>query len=116
MSDYVPLISGFVGALIGAAASIVTILIQSRIHDRRERWRMAVNIALEDYKLHIGTLTKSGQPATFLPLVTYLHYYLALMELIEKGTVTAESVAKLSRDNEHIIQKIKETNDNRKSS
>jgi hypothetical protein len=49
MEPYVPLLSGFTGAVIAAAASILGIAIRSRMHAKRDRLR-AVGMAVRHWK------------------------------------------------------------------
>lgn len=107
---YIPLASGFVGALIGALASIITMLIQAKTQDRRERLRHAADLALEDYKLQLELANKSGKSVSIPPVVLFLHYHIELMELMEKGKVTPASLQKLAESNTEIHDAIKELN------
>ena len=113
---YIPLFSGLVGALIGAMASIITIWVQARIQDRREKIRHAADLALEDYKLQIDMANKSGRQASIPPVVLFLHYHLELMNLMEKGRLTPERLKKLSEKNAEIEDAIDEVNKQRKES
>src|SRR5262245_22837462 len=47
---YLPLISGLVGAVIGSASSIITMYIQTRVRDRRERLEQVSRLAIESWK------------------------------------------------------------------
>jgi len=113
---YIPLFSALVGALIGAMASIITMWAQARIQDRREKIRHAADLALEDYKLQIDMANKSGRQASIPPVVLFLHYYLELMNLMEKGKLTPERLKELSEKNAEIEQAINEANEQRKDS
>ena len=108
---YIPLISGFVGALIGAFASITTIWIQAKIQDKRERLRHAADLALEDYKLNLDMANNSGEKYSAPPIVLFLHYHLKLMELMEKGDVTPENLKKLAEENSQISKVTREITD-----
>jgi hypothetical protein len=50
---YVPLLSALAGALIGLAASIITVIVQARFGERRERIRQAATLALEELKIQL---------------------------------------------------------------
>ena len=107
--------SGLVGALIGALASIITIWVQSNIHDRRERLRHAADLALEDYKIQLDLADKSGQYVELQPIVLYLHYHLRLIELMEKGKLTPKTLREVTDDNVKIKNVIVELNKERES-
>ena len=49
-NDYFAVIIGFIGVLIGSLGSSLMIYIQSKIQDNRERTKLVVNAALEEYK------------------------------------------------------------------
>ena len=74
MSIYVPLISALLGALIGAAASVGTVLVQSSAQNKRERRKDAVQLALEDWKTRVAIITKKGTGAA-PPLSVFVHYH-----------------------------------------
>ena len=52
METYIPLITGFIGALIGAVASIATVWVQARIADRRAMYQQAVEMGMEEWSGH----------------------------------------------------------------
>lgn len=109
---YIPLISGLIGALIGAIASIVTVWVQSKTQDRRERLRHAADLALEDYKLQLDLVHKSGKKVSIPPVSLYLHYHLGLMELMEKGNLNTDTMRELTKKNTEFHDLIKELNEN----
>ena len=55
-------IAALLGALIGAAASIVTIVIQQRYQNKRELLKIAAEIALQDYKRRLELLDPRRPP------------------------------------------------------
>jgi hypothetical protein len=87
---YVAAITGLIGAAIGSASSIATIVIQSRIRDRRDRLKQATDLALEDYKFRA-----SMHPKVMPPMVVFLTYYLELMSALERGNLTREKLKEL---------------------
>lgn len=84
------------GSIIGALASIVSIAVQSRNEAARHRQELAVKLAQDERNQHID-LAKEGDPIP--PLSVYLSYYVALLEAIDKRTLTADKVRELSEDN-----------------
>lgn len=114
MNDvYIPLISGFVGALIGALASIITVWLQAKTSDRRERLRHAADLALADYRLQLELANKSGQKFAVPPVVLFLHYHLGLMKLMESGELNEVAMRVLADENERFYAVIKELNEDK---
>ena len=68
MSIYVPLVSALLGALIGAAASVVTVIAQAHYQNKRELVKEAIALALEDWKTRLAIVTQKGGAA--LPLAS----------------------------------------------
>jgi hypothetical protein len=88
---YVPLLSALAGALIGSLSSIATILIQAKISDRRERFRQAASIAMEEFKIQIA----NGQ-GKVLPFSSFLHHHIAILQAVEEGNLTPDRLRQIS--------------------
>jgi len=54
-NNWIPALSGLLGVLTGASASVVTMLIQSKIHDKRERIRLTKELAIHDFERVLGS-------------------------------------------------------------
>jgi hypothetical protein len=52
-AGYSAAISGFVGALIGSISSIITIVVQSRAKDRRDRSKQVTDLSLAEFSMHL---------------------------------------------------------------
>lgn len=102
------LIAGFVGALIGAAASILTVLIQSVYQAKRERMNIVTTLALDDYKTKIELARAKG--GAVFPVVLNLHYYLEVAKLLEKGNISPADIQRLDRENIEIHKAITKSN------
>ena len=59
-TEYIPLISGFVGALIGSLTSIGTIYIQQRAQNKRERHNQVITAATKQFELAIEVVKVRG--------------------------------------------------------
>lgn len=94
-------IFGLLGALIGSAASIATIIIQARVKDRRDRMQQVTSMAMEHFKFAVGNATNDGG---VLPPAVFAAYYLGFLDLIEKGELNPETFQKLSDDNDALAQ------------
>jgi len=108
MQEFIPLLSGAFGALIGASASVIVMILQQRAQSRREKLNMAAQMALEDHKQHMNAST--GKHLSIQPIVVYLHYYLRLMEEIEGHNLTPETLRRITQDNIHISRIIESIN------
>src|SRR5262249_38156874 len=82
---YLPLISALIGAVIGSASSIVTMYIQTKVRDRRERLEQASRMAIEAYKGQIEIARLSQRPMAFMPLVSLFAYHWDLVQLLDSG-------------------------------
>jgi len=102
IAQHEALIAGFVGALIGAAASVITVCVQAKYQARRERLNIIATIALEDYKSKIELAKSVKGTKTLFPAVLYLHYYLEISKLLEKGVISPDDIERLNQENEKI--------------
>ena len=96
------LLIGLLGALIGAGASLATVWIQSNSQAKRDRMRLVIELALEDYKSRLDFGKSSGRPYALPSITLFLHYHLELAKLLEKGSVTSSDLQRLTRENREI--------------
>ncbi len=108
MESYLPLLSGFIGAVIGAAASILGIAIQSRMQAKRDRLREAVGLALQDWKTRFDVIKERGGNA--LPLAVFVHYHAKLLELAEQGKLNPAAIKALSSEQDELIEAVAQVN------
>lgn len=87
---YWPLISGFVGALVGAAGPVEVAFIQSWKEERNHRRELAARLALADRDKHIELAKERGGPV--LPISIYLANHLELLDRLSKGSLTVEDI------------------------
>ena len=113
MENYIPILSGLIGALIGATASIATMIVQSRSQNKRERIKMAAQIAMEDVKMSMEIASKSGKLASIPAPIVYLHYHIKLMELLENNNLDSATLRLLTEENRKIIDSLKSLNSER---
>jgi hypothetical protein len=107
LDDLLLIISGLGGALIGAAASIVTTWVQAKVQNKRERLSFITNLALQDYKLSIELADKSGRSYSSPPVAVFLHYHIGLNKLIESEKFSEENYKKLVQENQAFIKTAK---------
>lgn len=101
--SYLPWLSGafgLIGALIGAAASVLTVYFQMKIQDRRALLRQAAELAQADYELRI----EKAPPGTqFPPISLFLTYEVKLLKLIERGKLSPASYRRLSAEHDKLL-------------
>jgi len=102
MESYFPLLIGFFGAIIGAAASITAVFVQAKSAERRHKMRLAAELALEDYKLRLPLIEKFGSERP--PLPVFLDYYLSLVAEIDAGTIDSKRIVELRRRNDRLME------------
>jgi hypothetical protein len=109
MEPYLSLISGLIGALVGAAASITGILVQARSQAKRDRTKEALALALEDWKMRFEVIKERGGKA--LPLVVFVQYHTRLLEYAERGALTPAALRSLSEEQNQLIDALEPINE-----
>jgi hypothetical protein len=95
---YLPLISALVEAIIGSASSIITMYIQTRVRDRRERMEQASRMAIESFKAQFELARLIQEPMGIQPLVTHFEYHWNLLQLLDSGEALNEEALRKLRD------------------
>src|SRR4051812_38831541 len=95
-NSWIPLLTGFFGAVIGSATAMVTLWIQGRAAARRDRWQLAAQFALEDRRLQASVVEKEG--GGVLPISVYIAHHLKIVEAIDEGRYTAEFIQTLTAE------------------
>lgn len=93
-------VAALFGALIGAAASVIAMIIQQRYQNKRELLRIAADVALEDYKRRLDLL---GPNQAMPPLSAYVHYQLRVMEHMAGNRFTPETIKVLSEEYDRVL-------------
>lgn len=94
-------IYGLLGALIGGAASVLTIFIQQRFQHRRELLKIASDIAQSDWNKRISLI--SSGTISMPPVSVFVHYHHRVLEEMAKGAFTPEKAAEISREQEALM-------------
>jgi 1-aminocyclopropane-1-carboxylate deaminase/D-cysteine desulfhydrase-like pyridoxal-dependent ACC family enzyme len=113
IEPYISVAAGLIGALIGASASIITIVVQAKIQDKRQQLQTIIQLALEDYKLQMEICKNSGKRVCFYPIILHLHYYQELMKLMEESKLGEENIKDLFEKNKKLRQLIDKLNESR---
>jgi hypothetical protein len=82
----VALVSGLVGAVIGALTSMGTLIIQNAFQNRRETRKLLYETAFKDYELRFRYEAEGTPRRAAFPVI--LAYHEKMIELIEKGKLT----------------------------
>ena len=100
--SWVPLISGLVGAIIGAGASVATILISSYFENRRQLNRLAYEAAIEDCRTAYDLAKRDNRKVDVAPLTSYIHFHVEHMRLLEGGKLTADKIDQLKKERDQL--------------
>ena len=90
-------IAGMLGALIGAGASLLGLLIQQFYQTKRERVKVAADLGLAEYQQDLE-LAKRSSGGLVAPLAGYIIFNARLLEELSKGPITAEMITALSAE------------------
>lgn len=100
----IPLISGFVGTLVGALASISTIIIQQRAQSKRDRVKLACEMAKHEHQLGFEVAKLKGKAATIQPLSIFQQYHYEVLRAMESGTLNGDNLVKIKKKNAEVMQ------------
>lgn len=86
---WIPAVSALVGALIGSVSPVIVGVVNARAESRRERLRLAVQMAIEDHK-HLMALarekaSKYRQEIGVPPISAVLAYHVEVLEAFERA-------------------------------
>lgn len=101
MDVWIPLLSAFAGAIVGGAASVLTILIQSKANTRSDLRRQAAELALAEFNHHLEIAKAKGTGKIF-PITAYFAFHLTALEQASKGKLDAAGIKELSRRREEL--------------
>ena len=106
---WIPLLSALLGGIIASVASIVSIILHDHFQAKRERGRLAMEAAIEEYKLMVeaGKIVK-WRRVIISPLSAFLIDNLTLLKLAEKDKLTPEKLRNLEEKMDEISKVIKE--------
>ena len=100
-SGILALVSGLIGALIGAGASVITITIQNHYQTRREMQKLAIEIAMEEYRARVKGEFAGVEPTSGPLLVAY---YSKLMKLANDDNLTPDTIHSLFASQRELAQ------------
>lgn len=102
---WVPIVAALGGVLIGSLAPIVIGVLNAGAETRRERLRLAVQLAIEDHRhlraSAVAAARLSGREPGVSPIAAVFAYHAAVLETFQKKKkVTPTELAKLYREAE----------------
>jgi hypothetical protein len=86
---YIPLLSALAGALIGSSATVAAMIIQNHYQTKREMQKLAIEIAIEEYRARVHGKFGEVEP-TAGPIL--LAYYTKLIDLAINNDLTKEKM------------------------
>lgn len=95
-------VAALLGALIGAGASVLAMVIQQRYQNKRELLRIAADLALQDHIRRSELLTKSGG-GRMPPVSAFVHYQMRVLEHMSTGKFNPGTIKALSEEYEQIL-------------
>ena len=95
-------IAGFLGALIGAGASLVGLVIQQHFQTKRELLKIAADLGLNEYK-HDIEFAKGAGGGHIAPISAYVIYHARLLEEMSKGCINAETIRALTKERNEVL-------------
>jgi len=111
----ITLFAGLGGALLGGAASVATVYIQSNGQRKRELLKMATDVALKDYEMLEAAAVRTGRPYDRMPIVLHMHYHAGLLKLIYDGEFNEATYEQLVEENGKLWDQVKRQNPKKKA-
>lgn len=99
-----PLITGFLGVILGSLTSIVIMHLQLKAQKKREMLQIASQLALEEYTKRIELAKINPKLSGVSPLSSFLHYNLKMLSSIEKGKISQKDIDKIYKENQKLIK------------
>jgi hypothetical protein len=94
----IPAAAGILGALAGSIAPVIVSLLQQRGEHRRERLRLAVQLAVEENKMILEQIKMQPGNYTVLPMSAQIVYFVDVLDLVARGKeITPDVVAGISQ-------------------
>jgi hypothetical protein len=97
-------LAALIGAAVGAAGSFGVMWIQQRQQTKRERLKIAADLALADYNVQVDLAKRRGQPSRLPPISAFVMYHAEYLDELAKGEITPEIVQRLNKRQEQLIE------------
>ncbi|MES9925988.1 MAG: hypothetical protein ABW152_18055 [Candidatus Thiodiazotropha endolucinida] len=96
-------IAGFLGAIIGAAASLIGLAIQQHYHTKRERLKIASDLGLSEYKYDLENIAARGG-GLVAPISAYVIYHARILDEMAKGPISPETIKTLHEERDKVLE------------
>ncbi|SRR6266581_3461136 len=86
--EYIPLIAGFVGTVLGALVSLATVWLQQRAQEKRDRAKLSLDAAVKEFESaekYAEFMAKQGQVVVTHELGYYVVLHAKLWEHLGSG-------------------------------
>jgi hypothetical protein len=94
-SALLALVSALGGAIIGSLGTVLTVYLQLRSQDRRERIRQAAALASEDRKLLLDIAREEKRRLALPPMSLFISHYLETLKVMERKGLSRAAMKKL---------------------
>lgn len=100
MKDWIPLLTGLAGALIGSGTMVLTLWLKEKWTYKREVRKLALEMARSDYEGQ-----PRDRPNVVTPLPVLVNYYLKLTDHVERNSVVdADLFKRLAKERHELEQ------------
>lgn len=98
------LLSGFIGAILGGAFSLAGIWVQQRLQTKRERTKLATEIALKQYQYTIEEKQTPLERKMVPPFVVWQHINLRVLEAMDSGKLDEATIYQIWKESDELEQ------------
>lgn len=94
-------LAALAGGLIAGAASVITMIVQTRSEHRRAKARRAIEAAVADQQ----SVLEHGRPGRVAPLAAWMVYYRRMEDLLEKDSpIDPDQLRRIDEEVEAIVE------------
>ncbi len=94
--------AAFLGAIIGAGASLLGLLIQQWFQTKRDRVRIAADLAMKEYQHDLELAKNTTGGGAVAPISTYVIHHAKILEALSKGKVNVQKIKKITKEMDEI--------------
>lgn len=97
-------VAALLGAAIGAAGSFGAMWIQQRHQTRRERLKLATDLAMHDFNNDVQLAKSIAGTVDIAPLAAYVIYYADMLNELADDDVTLSTIQRVSEKTKMLLQ------------
>ena len=105
-SQFLPLIAGFIGALIGALGSAFTIYIQQKFQAKRDKVKLASEMAMFNLGFMYKHAADNNRTAKIYPVSVFQYYHHAILTALESGSISADDIKEINLKRNELMNEI----------